>query len=90
MDPRPPRRAVWRDELGELAERITRVETTVGHLQETLTRIDGGMGSMQLKLDALAGTIAEGRGGLRVGAVVWKALAAAGGFVAAHVWPVGK
>ena len=84
------RRASQRAGLTELAERVARLETTAEHLQETLARIDAGMGKMQAKLDALAGTMAQGIGGLRVGAAASQVGAAIIGFVAAHLWPVGK
>ena len=87
---RTVRRATSRAELTELAERVARLETTAEHLQETLARIDAGMAKMQAKMDALAGTMAQGIGGLRVGAVAGQAAAAIIGFVAAHLWPVAK
>jgi len=89
MEPRT-RRAASRAGLTELAERVARLETTVEHLQATLTRIEAGMSKMQVKLDGLAGAMAQGIGGLRVGAVMGQAAAAVVGFVAAHLWPVGK
>jgi hypothetical protein len=87
---RTGRRATSRAELTELAERVARLETTAEHLQETLGRIDTGMAKMQAKMDALAGTMAQGIGGLRVGAVAGQAASAIIGFVAAHLWPVVK
>ena len=76
--------------LTELAERVARLETTAEHLQETLTRIDSGLASVRVKLDAMGGTMDRAMGGLRVGAVVWQLAAGALGFLAAHLWPVGK
>ncbi len=90
MEQRPPRRALWRDELGGLGERIARLETTATHLQETLMRIDGNVAALQQKLEALTRTIAEGTGGLRAGGILAKAAAALAGFAAAHFWPGGK
>jgi uncharacterized coiled-coil protein SlyX len=87
---RSARRGSSRAELTELAQRVARLETTAEHLQETLARIDAGMGKMQAKLDSLAGTVSQGIGGLRVGAIAGQAAAAVIGFVAAHVWPVAK
>ena len=87
---RAPRGAQWRDEIGGLAERIARLETTAEHLQETLMRIDGNVASLQQKLEALTRTIAEGTGGLRVGGLLAQAAAAVAGFAAAHLWPGGK
>ncbi len=87
---RTPRRATSRAELTELSERVARLETTAEHLQETLARVDAGMAKMQAKMDALAGTMAQGIGGLRVGAVAGQAASAVIGFVAAHLWPVVK
>ncbi len=89
MEPRV-RRAESRASLIELAERVARLETTVEHLQETLTRIDAGLSKLQLKLDGLAGTMAQGMGGLRVGVVMGQMAAGLAGFLAAHFWPVGK
>jgi uncharacterized coiled-coil protein SlyX len=89
MEPRT-RRAASRAGVAELAERVARLETTVEHLQTTLARIEAGMGKMQVKLDGLAGTMAQGVGGLRVGVVLGQVIAAVAGFVAAHVWPMGK
>ena len=88
-EPRTRRRAPSAG-LTELAERVARLETTAEHLQETLARIDTGLAAVRIKLDALGGTMNQAMGGLRVGAVVWQVLAAAAGFVAAHLWPVGK
>ena len=87
---RSARRGSSRAELTELAQRVARLETTAEHLQETLARIDAGMAKMQAKLDSLAGTVSQGIGGLRVGAIAGQAAAAVIGFVAAHVWPVAK
>ena len=87
---RSARRGSSRAELTELAQRVARLETTAEHLQETLARIDAGMGKMQAKLDSLAGTVAQGIGGLRVGAIAGQAAAGVVGFVAAHLWPLGK
>ena len=53
--------------LAALAERVTRVETTMEHLQETLSRIDANLDKMQQKIDTLANSMALGIGGLRVG-----------------------
>ena len=61
---------------------------TRGHARRA--RIDTGLAAVRIKLDALGGTMNQAMGGLRVGAVVWQVLAAAAGFVAAHLWPVGK
>jgi predicted RNase H-like nuclease (RuvC/YqgF family) len=87
---RSARRGSSRAELTELAQRVARLETTAEHLQETLGRIDAGMATMQAKLDSLAGTVAQGIGGLRVGAIAGQAAAGVVGFVAAHLWPLGK
>lgn len=86
LEPRV-RRAASRAGLTELAERVARLETTVEHLQITLTRIDTGLSKLQVKLDSMAGTMAQGIGGLRVGAMVGQAIAALAGFLAAHFWP---
>ena len=76
--------------LAALAERVTRVETTMEHLQETLSRIDANLDKMQQKIDTLANSMALGIGGLRVGAVVGQVAAGIVGFVAARFWPGGK
>ena len=89
LEPRV-RRATSRIGLTELAERVARLETTVEHLQVTLTRIDAGMSKMQAKLDGMAGTMAQGIGGLRVGLVLSQAGAGILGFVIAHFWSAGK
>ncbi len=89
LEPRV-RRAASRAGMTELAERVARLETTTEHLHETLTRIDAGMAKMQAKLDGMAGTMAQGIGGLRVGLVLSQAGAGILGFVVAHFWPVGK
>ena len=86
MEPRIPRRA--RPSMGDLAERVTRVETMAEHVQEALGRIDAAIAQMQRKIDSLAGNVAQGMGGLRVGAVVAQLAAGALGFIAAHLWPV--
>ncbi len=90
MEPRVQRRTTHRAELGELAERVARLETTVEHLQVTLTRIDLGMSKLQQKIDAVASTMAQGVGGLRVGLLLSQAVAGVAGFAAAHLWPLGK
>ncbi len=89
---RPPslRPGTSRAELAALAERVARVEATAEHLKETLLRIDAGLAKVQQKIDTLAGTMAQGIGGLRVGVVVSQVAAAVAGFLAAHFWPVGK
>jgi tetrahydromethanopterin S-methyltransferase subunit B len=87
---RATRRATHRAELTELAERVARLETTAEHLQVTLSRIDTGLAKMEHKMDVLSGQVAQGLGGLRIGAVVGQAAAAIVGFVAAHLWPAGK
>ena len=76
--------------LVALAERVTRVETTMEHLQETLSRIDVNLDKMQQKIDTLATSMAQGVGGLRVGAVVGQVAAGIVGFLAARFWPGGK
>ena len=90
MEPRGPRRVTHRAELGELAERVARLETTVEHLHEMLMRIDLGLSKLQQKIDAVASTMAQGVGGLRVGMVLGQVAAAVAGFAAAHWWKVGK
>jgi hypothetical protein len=90
LEPRVRRHAAPRPELVELAERVARLETTAGHLQETLTRIDVTLSKMQQKIDTLAAGMAQGIGGLRVGAVLGQAAAGVVGFVAAHLWPLSK
>ena len=90
MEPRALRRSLPRAELGELAERVARLETTVQHLQETLTRIEFSMSKLQQKIDTVASTMAQGVGGLRVGIVLGQVAAAVAGFVAAHWWPGAK
>jgi hypothetical protein len=90
MEQQTPRRPVWRAEIGGLAERLARLETTVEHLQETLGRVDRGLGTMQGKIDDLSTTLAQGTGGLRMGMVLGKVAAAVAGFAAAHLWPGGK
>ena len=87
METRPPRRASARADLGELGERVTRVETTAAHVQESLLRIDAHLAKMQSKLDSLAISMAQGVGGLRVGVLLGQVGAAILGFVAARVWP---
>ena len=89
-DARGTRRATSRAELTELAERVARLETTAEHLQETLARIDAGMAKMQAKMDSFSGTLAQGIGGLRVGAAAGQVAAAVIGFAAAHLWPLAK
>ena len=90
MEPRSTRRAGPRSDLGELAERVARLEATAEHLQEMLLRIEAGMSKIQAKMDNLAGTMAQGVGGLRVGMVLGQVAAAVAGFAAAHWWKVGK
>jgi len=90
MEPRVQRRNAHRAELGELAERVARLETTVEHLQETLTRIDLGLAKLQQKIDAVATTMAQGVGGLRVAMVLGQVAAGVAGFAVAHLWPVAK
>ena len=87
---RAPRAATSRVELTALAERVTRVETTAEHLQATLARIDANLAKMQQKIDALANSMAQGIGGLRVGAVFGQVAAGIAGFVAAQFWPSAK
>ena len=89
LEPRV-RRVASRVGLTELAERVARLETTGEHLQVTLARIDTGMSKLQAKIDGMAGTMAQGIGGLRVGLVLSQAGAGILGFVIAHFWPVGK
>ena len=76
--------------MAALAERLARVETTAEHLQETLARIDANLAKMQQKIDALANSMAQGIGGLRVGVVISQVAAGIAGFVAANFWPSGK
>ncbi len=90
MEPRNPRRTVSRADLGELGERVTRVETTAEHVQESLMRIDASLATMQQKIDSLATAVAQGVGGLRVGVVLSQAGAGVIGFLVARFWPVGK
>lgn len=87
---RATRRTSQRAELTELAERVARLETTAEHLQVTLTRIDTSLAKMDQKMETLSGHVAQGLGGLRVGAMVGQAAAAIVGFAAAHFWPTGK
>ena len=94
-EPRLPRAISARSttshaELAALAERVTRVETIAEHLQETLSRIDANLDKMQQKIDALGNSMAQGIGGLRVGAVVGQVAAGIVGFLAARFWPGGK
>ena len=94
-EPRLPRAISARSttsgaDLAALAERVTRVETIAEHLQETLSRIDANLDKMQQKIDALGNSMAQGIGGLRVGAVVGQVAAGIVGFLAARFWPGGK
>ncbi len=94
-EPRAPRvmaarSTTSRADLAALAERVTRVETIAEHLQETLSRIDVNLDKMQQKIDALGNSMAQGIGGLRVGAVVGQVAAGIVGFLAARFWPGGK
>lgn len=94
-EPRLPRAIAARNttsraDLAALAERVTRVETIAEHLQETLSRIDVNLDKMQQKIDALGNSMAQGIGGLRVGAVVGQVAAGIVGFLAARFWPGGK
>ena len=89
-EPRVRRQAVPRPELVELAERVARLEATGEHLQETLNRIDVTLSKMQQKIETLAAGMAQGIGGLRVGAVLGQVVAGVVGFVAAHLWPLSK
>ena len=86
----PPRATPLGAGLVALAERVTRVETTMEHLQETLSRIDANLDKMQQKIDILGNSMAQGIGGLRVGAVVGQVAAGIVGFLAARFWPGGK
>ena len=79
-----------RHDLGEFRERVIRVEVKTEHLTEMLKRIEDHTASMHQKLDTTNTAIAQGVGGIRVGAWIGHALAAAAGFVAAHLWPVTR
>jgi len=41
-------------------------------------------------MDSFSGTLAQGIGGLRVGAAAGQVAAAVIGFAAAHLWPLAK
>jgi len=90
MEPRSPRRQASRADLGELGERVTRVETTAEHIRESLIRIDASLARMQQKIDGLATSMAQGVGGLRVGVMLGQAAAGVIGFLVARFWPGGK
>lgn len=79
-----------RADLVEFRDRVIRVEVRTEHLNAMLKRIEDHTASMDQKLDTTNTTIAQGIGGMRVGFWIGHALAAAGGFVAAHFWPVPR
>lgn len=73
-------------------ERLTRLEERGVHRDKRMERMEDTLERLATKLDAVANDVRDAKTGLRVGLwisnAVWPVLAAGGGWLAHHFWPL--